>query len=108
MDRPILGVTSGLILLAGVVATFVPAVGEDHRFWGGVLLRAGAVLVGIWLVLPSARAMSWRLWSGITVFVAVVAARPRLVLYAFGIGLVVIGFELLSISRARDPKRESP
>ncbi len=105
MHRPTLGVVSALILVAGIVATFVPEVGEDHRFWGGVLLRAGAVLAGIWLVLPSARTMSWRVWTGIAVFVAIVAARPRLVLFAFAVGFVIAMFELAARSRDRAAKR---
>jgi hypothetical protein len=88
------------------VATFVSEVGADHRFWGGVLLRSGAVLAGTWLVLPSARAMTWRLWSGIAIFVAVVAARPRLVFYGFGIGRVIVVFDLGARARKRDRKDE--
>ena len=105
MHRPTLGVVAGLFLVAGVVVSFVSDLGiEDDRFWGGVLLRMGAVLGALWLVLPRARRLSWRTWTAVTVFVVVVAARPRLVLYAFGISVVILLYELIMRARAKDER----
>lgn len=97
MHRPTLGVLAGVILVAGLVATYV----GDSESWGSVLMRSGAILGAIWLVLPQARQIAKPVWFGIGTFVLIVAVRPRLILWAFLLAVAISAIALLARSRSR-------
>ncbi len=105
MHRPTLGVVAALLIGAGLVSTFVSGLGEDHLVWGGILIRAGALLGALWLVLPSARHLPRHLWLGIGSFILVLAIRPRLVAWAL-VAAVLISL-LTVLGRGRKSRRYS-
>lgn len=88
MSRAYLGVVAAVFLAAGLVLTFVSDPGPDELAWGGILLRSGMLLGAWWLVLPSAKRIRPAVWVGIGVVVAVLAVRPRWILWGLGAALV--------------------
>ena len=92
MSRAYLGVVATGLLVGGLVLTFVSDPGPDELAWGGILLRSG-MLLGAWsLVLPNARRVRRSTWAGIGIVVAVLAVRPRWILWGLVVaGLVAIG-----------------
>jgi hypothetical protein len=64
------------------------------------LIRAGAILGAIWLALPRARQVPRPVWFGIGAFVLIVAARPRLVLWAFLLAVAISGIAVVLRGRA--------
>lgn len=95
MHRPTLGVLAGVLLVAGLVATYV----ADSEAWGSVLIRAGAILGGIWLVLPKAREIPKPVWLSLGAFVIIVAVRPRLILWAFLLAVLISAIALVTRGR---------
>ncbi len=105
MHRPSLGVIAAVLLVAGLVMTFLQGGEVDDLFWGGVLLRAGGVLGALWLVLPSARRMPRWAWAGLAVLGVVLALRPRLILIGFALALFTsVAAFLAGVGRRRSPR----
>lgn len=99
MHRPTVAVLALVLLAAGVVVYLVT--GEDGDVWASVLIRVGAVLGAVWLVLPQARDVSRPIWFGIGAFVLIVAVRPRLILWALLAAAVVAVLAMMARGRAR-------
>ena len=99
MQRVTLGVIAFGLLIAGSLGFFTETFGVDSRWWGGVALRAGAILSVSWLVMPKARHIPRYLWVGLGIFAGVLAIRPRLVL--FGIGLAFIAMVVVALAQRR-------
>ncbi len=92
MSRSYLGVVAAGFLVGGLVLTFVSDPGPDELAWGGILLRSGMLLGAWWLVLPNARRIRPATWVSVGIVAAVLAVRPRLVLWGLVIAaLVMIG-----------------
>jgi hypothetical protein len=98
MQRVTLGVIAFGLLVSGSLGFFTDIFG-DSRWWGGVALRAGAILSGSWLVMPKARHLPRYLWVGLGIFAGVLAIRPRLVL--FGIVLAFVAMVVVALSQRR-------
>jgi len=104
VHRPTLGIVATLLVAGGLVGTFSDAYGEDSLLRGGVMLRSGAVLGVLWLVLPKARALPQPVAVGVGLFAAVLIFRPRLVLV--GIAVAFIAMVVMSIAQLRARSRE--
>ena len=73
-------------------------------YLGAVSVRAGVVLGALWLALPNIRqAPRWLLY-GVGVLAVVLIVRPRLVLYALPVAVVVAFFGATSGARHRGAK----
>ena len=99
MQRSTLGIIALSILIAGSLGFFTELFGADSRWWGGVALRAGAILGVSWLVMPKARHVPRYLWVGLGIFAAVLAIRPRLVLV--GIALAFLAMVVVAFAQRR-------
>ncbi len=99
MQRITLGIVAFGLLIAGSLGFFTELFGEDSRWWGGVALRAGAILGVSWLVVPKARHIPRYLWVGLGIFAGVLAIRPRLVL--FGIVLAFVAMVVVAVAQRR-------
>lgn len=107
MQRTVLGLIALGLFIAGSLGTFTELFGSDSRWWGGVALRAGAILGVSWLVMPKARHLPRYVWVGLGIFAGVLAFRPRLVL--FGIGLAFIAMVVVALAQRRAaPAKGSP
>lgn len=93
------------LAVAGSLGTFTNVFGEDSLWWGGVALRAGAILGVFWLVIPKARHLPRFLWVGLGIFAAVLAIRPRLVL--LGIGLAFVAMVVVALAQRRTTSRRT-
>jgi hypothetical protein len=58
-------------------------------YFGAIGVRAGLVLGALWLALPNIRRAPRWLLSSIGVLAAVLIVRPRLILYALPIAILV-------------------
>jgi len=83
------------------VLTFVSDPGPDELAWGGILLRSGMLFGAWWLVLPNARRIRPGTWVAIGVVVAVLAVRPRWILW----GLLVAALTAVSTGWGRRRSR---
>jgi hypothetical protein len=99
MQRTALGVIALALFVAGSLGTFTDLFGSDSLWWGGVSLRAGAILGVSWLVLPKARHVPRYLWVGLGIFAGVLAFRPRLVM--FGIVLAFVAMVVVALAQRR-------
>ena len=99
MQRTVLGLIAIALFVAGSVGTFTEIFGADSRWWGGVSLRAGAILGVSWLVMPKARHVPRYVWPGLGIFAGVLAIRPRLVM--FGIGLAFFAMVVVALAQRR-------
>jgi len=99
MQRITLGIVAIALLVAGSLGFFTDLFGTDSRWWGGVALRAGAILGVSWLVMPKARHLPRYLWVGLGIFAGVLAIRPRLVV--FGILLAFIAMVVVALAQRR-------
>ena len=99
MQRITLGLIALGLLIAGTLGTFTDLLGADSLWWGGVSLRAGAILGVSWLVMPKAQNVPRFLWVGLGIFAAVLAIRPRLVL--FGIVLAFVAMVVVAFAQRR-------
>ena len=99
MQRITLGIIALGLLIAGSLGTFTDLVGADSLWWGGVALRAGAILGVSWLVMPKARHLPRYLWVGLVIFAGVLAIRPRLVI--FGILLAFLAMVVVALAQRR-------
>jgi hypothetical protein len=99
MQRTVLGLIALGLFVAGSLGTFTEVFGADSVWWGGVSLRAGAILGVSWLVMPKARHVPRYLWVGLGIFAGVLAFRPRLVL--FGIVLSFTAMVVVALAQRR-------
>jgi len=99
MQRIVLGLIALGLLVAGSLGTFTEVIGADSVWWGGVSLRAGAILGVSWLVMPKVRHVPRYLWVGLGVFAGVLAVRPRLVV--FGIVLAFMAMVVVALAQRR-------
>ena len=99
MQRTILGLIALGLVVAGALGTFTEIFGTDSLWWGGVSLRAGAILGVSWLVMPKARHVPSYVWVGLGIFAGVLAFRPRLVL--FGIVLAFVAMVVVAFAQRR-------
>ncbi len=93
MSRIALGIVAAGFLIVGLVLTFTSDPGPDELAWGGILLRAGALLGAWWLVLPQARRVRPVTWVAVALVVAILAVRPRLFLWAGAVAVVALLLE---------------
>ncbi|MCP3975769.1 MAG: hypothetical protein GY720_14890 [bacterium] len=99
MERKAMGFIALGLLVAGVTGTSMAMVGGDSLWWGGVMLRSGAILGSIWLVIPKARDVPAAVWVGIGVFAGFLAVRPRLIL--FGIAAAFVAMVAVAMAQRR-------
>ncbi len=92
-------------MAAGSLGAFTGVFGEDSLWWGGVSLRAGAILGVFWLVIPKARHVPRFLWVGLGIFAGVLAIRPRLVL--LGLGLAFVAMVVVALAQRRTTSRRT-
>jgi len=105
MQRTVLGMIALGLLVAGSLGTFTDLFGADSLWWGGVSLRAGAILGVSWLVMPKARHVPPYVWAGLGIFAGVLAIRPRLVI--FGIVLAFIAMVVVAFAQRRTAQNKS-
>jgi hypothetical protein len=89
MHRPTLGVIGALLLVAGAVGIWLAAPGTQEYLWASIVLRSGAVMGAIWLALPAIRGTSKRTLVVIAILAAVLVLRPKMVVLALPILLVL-------------------
>lgn len=94
-----LGLIALGLLVVGSLGTFTEIFGTESLWWGGVSLRAGAILGVSWLVMPKARHVPSYVWVGLGIFAGVLAFRPRLVL--FGIVLAFVAMVVVAVAQRR-------
>jgi len=104
VPRTPLGLIAAALLIGGLVFTFSTDPGPDELAWGGILLRSGALLGAVWLVLPNARRLPRAAWVAIGTVLVVLAIRPRLILW--GLVLAVVAAAVTGIGRSRTSKPE--
>lgn len=86
MHRPTVGVIALLLLAGAAYYQLFPPPPEDAAQTGleAACVRLGIVMAALWLALPQLERFPW--WIGVAalvvVIVAVLAARPRLFVYA--------------------------
>lgn len=105
MQRTALGMIALGLLIVGSLGTFTDIFGVDSLWWGGVSLRAGAILGVSWLVVPRARRVPRFVWAGLGVFAGVLAIRPRLVM--LGIVLAFFAMVLVALAQRRTSQDRS-
>lgn len=99
MHRPTLGFISLALMIGGAFLMARPVDGDTYL--GAIGLRSGLVLGAIWVALPNIRrAPRWLLYAA-AVPAAVLIVRPRLVLYALPVAVVVALFGVASAGRSR-------
>lgn len=105
MQRTALGMIALGLLIAGSLGTFTDIFGADSLWWGGVSLRAGAILGVSWLVFPKARHVPRFVWAGLGIFAGVLAIRPRFVV--FGIVLAFFAMIVVALAQRRSAQGKS-
>ena len=78
-------------------------IGGDS-YLGAISVRAGLVLGAIWVSLPNIRRAPRWLLSAVAVLAMVLIVRPRLLLYALPVAVVVAVVGATSRSKERRPK----
>ena len=101
MQRIALGVLALVLFVAGSLGAFTGVLGDEAEWWGGVAVRAGAILAVFWLVMPKAGDVSRAVWVGLGIFAAVLAIRPRLVLFGIVLAFIAMVFTAFAHRRTR-------
>ena len=102
MHRPTLGVISLVLIIGGAILMVRPI--DNDSYLGAISVRAGLVLGAIWVSLPNIRRAPRWLLSAVTVLAVVLIVRPRLLLYALPVAVVVAVVGATSRSKERGPK----
>ena len=76
---------------------------DNDSYLGAISVRAGLVLGAIWVSLPNIRRAPRWLLSAVAVLAVVLIVRPRLLLYALPVAVVVAVVGATSRSKERGP-----
>ena len=102
MDR-LQRITIGVAAVAALaVGGYGIAVSLDPS-WPPIVLRSGIILAALWFAAPAFKTASRREWIGVSVVAAVVAIRPRLILWGLAAALIAaIVFGRSAARRSQD------
>jgi hypothetical protein len=103
MHRPTVGIIALALLLAWAALFQWPIGSEGNEALQGACLRVGVVMAALWSALPQLRRVPGWLVSLVVALGLIVAVRPRLILLAVPVLLVV--WLLRPRQRNRRPNR---
>jgi len=89
MRRRLIGIIALLLLLGALASHIWPLAGSFGAQLPGACLRVGAVLGAWWLAYEQLRRVPGWLWIALFVLAVVVAARPRVAVFAIPIILAL-------------------